>query len=478
MDRQPRCVFTMPDSLRVALVSLGCAKNLVDSEKMLGLLAEAGCAVTADEADADVIVINTCGFLEASRTEAHQVIREAIARKRDGTLRRVVVAGCLVQRDQGDILKCIDGVDALVGVNNRDDVVRAVLGNGTRGPGSVNLSVAAGGQAVDGAHRTTDLYLSDYHPFTQIDTARLRLTPRHYAYLRISEGCDQKCTFCTIPSIRGPMHGKPPRVVLDEARELVSDGAVEINLIGQDTTSYGLGEDRFDVGLAGLLRQLDAVDGLEWIRLMYVYPSVLTDEMLDAIADCERVCKYIDIPLQHIHDRVLKAMYRRIDRSGTERLLQRIRDHIPGVAIRTTMIVGFPGETDQEFEDLVRFIREFRFDALGAFVYSQEAKTPAGRMNNQVPDAVKRQRLHELMTAQQDVAFTLSDERVGAELEVLVDKRAKPNEVVARHRGQAPMVDSVTYVHDCDASPGEFVTVRCVGRDGYDLIAQPTRVEP
>ncbi len=475
----------MPDLPRVAFVSLGCAKNLVDSEKMLGQLAEAGCAITSDEDDADVIVINTCGFLEESRTEGDEVIREVIARKLAGTLKRVVVAGCLAQRDQGKMLDRIEGIDALVGVNNRDDVVRAVLGNSTWVPRAhgqrsscpLSLPVLTGGRAASGTHRTTDLYLSDYHQFSQIDTARLRLTPRHWAYLRISEGCDQKCTFCTIPSIRGPMHCKPPAVILDEARELVRDGAVEINLIGQDTTSFGLGGDRFEVGLAGLLRQLNALDGLEWIRLMYVYPSVLTDDMLDAIGESERVCNYIDIPLQHVNDRVLKAMHRRVDRARTERLLQRIRDRIPGVSIRTTMIVGFPGETDQEFEELVRFIRDFRFDALGAFTYSREPGTPAWAMTGQICDALKQQRIDELMTVQQRVAFALADERVGSRLEVLVDKRAEPGAVVARHQGQAPTVDSVTYVEDCDASPGEFVTVRCTGRDTYDLLAQPTPAE-
>jgi len=449
----------MADVTRVAFVSLGCAKNLVDSEKMLGQLAEAGCAVTADESDADVMVINTCGFLEASRTEADEVIREAVGRKSNGTLKRVVVAGCLVQRDKEAILQRIDGVDSLVGANNRDDIVRAVLGTG-RGK----------------ARRSTDVYLSDYHPFVQLDFARLRLTPRHYAYLRISEGCNQKCTFCTIPSIRGPMHCKPPGVVLAEARELVADGAVEISLIGQDTTSYGLGEDLSECGLADLLRQLNGVDGLAWIRLMYVYPSVLTDKMLDAIAECDGVCKYIDIPLQHINDRVLKAMHRRIDRRSTEDLLARIRDRIPGVAIRTTMIAGFPGETDREFDELVDFVENFRFDALGVFPYSREPETPAGRMNNQLPESVKQERVHSLMTAQQKVAFALADERKDTRFAVLIDEPVEDGVVRGRHQGQAPSVDSVTIVENCRALPGQFVNVRCVGRDDYDLVAMPTWV--
>jgi len=461
---------------RVAFVSLGCAKNLVDSEKMLGQLAEAGCAITADEDDADVIVINTCGFLEASRIEADDVIREATARKTAGSLKRVVVAGCLVQRDKEKILDRVSGIDALVGVNNRDDIVRAVLAHDVVKPRNGSNRKNGSPRERGAANRKPDLYLADYHPFVQIDTARLRLTPRHYAYLRISEGCDQKCTFCTIPSIRGRMHCKPPQVVLAEARELVADGAVEISLIGQDTTSYGIGEDPIEGGLASLLRQLNAVDGLGWVRLMYVYPSVLSDEILDAIADCEHVCKYIDIPLQHINDRVLKAMHRRIDRADTERLLRRIRDRVPGVAIRTTLIAGFPGETDEEFDELVQFIRDFRFDALGVFPYSLEPETPAGRMKGQVPEAVKRERTDALMATQQQVAFRLAEERIGTRFEVLIDEVAESGLVRSRYQGQAPMVDSVTYVDGRGLSPGEFVKVRCTDRDDYDLVAVPVQV--
>ncbi|MEK6797690.1 MAG: 30S ribosomal protein S12 methylthiotransferase RimO [Planctomycetota bacterium] len=444
----------MKKPLRVSFVSLGCAKNLVDSEKMLGQLAEAGCQITDDD-NADVTVINTCGFLDASRAEADEVIREVVQRKNAGTLRRVVVAGCLVQRDKESILERIPGIDALVGVNNRDDVVRAVVGRSRPAK--------------------PDVFLAEYHPFTQLDTARLRLTPRHYAYLRISEGCDQKCTFCTIPSIRGPMHCKPPQVVLHEARELVGDGAVELILIGQDTTSYGLSEDRFDGGLADLLRNLNDVDGVRRVRLMYVYPSVLSDDILDAVADCDRVCKYIDIPLQHVNDRILKAMHRCVDRPATEKLLDRIRTRIPGVTIRTTMIAGFPGETDAEFDELMTFVRDVRFDALGVFPYSLEPDTPAGRMKDQLPDAVKHARVDALMKAQQEVAFALGERQVGTTVSVLIDEKVESNVAAGRHDGQAPLVDGLTFVEHCDAEPGDFVTVRCTARRDYDLVARPTR---
>ncbi len=441
--------------LKVAFVSLGCAKNTVDSEKILGQLAEAGCALTDSAREADVAVVNTCGFLAAARDEAVEVIRGLVAVKNDrrARLRRVVVAGCLVQRDGEGLLDLVPGVDALVGVNNRDDVVRAATSQRRR-------------------RREVNAYLGDYHPFVNIDTARLRITPRHWAYLRISEGCDQKCTFCTIPSIRGKMHGKPPELILRETRELVADGAVELCLIGQDTTSYGM-DFGYEPGLAGLLRQLDTVDGVARIRLMYAYPSVFTDEIIDAIAESQRVVKYVDIPLQHINDRVLKAMHRRVDRRTTVDLIGRLRRRMPDVVLRTTLISGFPGETEDEHRELIDFVREFRFDALGVFPYSLEPDTPAGRMRDQLDDVTKQRRREELMLTQQEVAYNKADAAIGRVFEVLVDKPVKDGVQEARHDGQAPEVDSVTLVHGGNVAVGSFVRVRCTGRDGYDLVARP-----
>jgi ribosomal protein S12 methylthiotransferase len=455
------CIFeiavdgsTMKRPPRVAFVSLGCAKNLVDSEKMLGLLAEGGCEFTSDPQDADAIVINTCGFLDASRAEAHQAIAEAAAHKNSRRRPRVVVAGCLVQRDGSRLLQDVAGIDALVGVNNREDIVKAVLGRRPERP---------------------DLYLGDYYWRQDNDRSRLRLTPTHFAYLRISEGCNQSCTFCTIPSIRGPMHCKSAEQIVAEARELVADGAVEINLIGQDTTSYGA-DINYQPGLSGLLRELNRVDGLGWIRLMYVYPSDFTDEMIQAIADCEKVVKYIDIPLQHINDRILKAMHRRVTRLQTVTLLERIRRMIPGVALRTTMITGFPGETDAEFEELLEFVEDVRFDALGVFPYSQEPGTPAGRMRDQIPNEVKQARADELMNVQQEVAFELAEQRVGQVFTVLIDGPPAEGAQPSRHGGQAPEVDSMTLVRGARYQPGELVEVRCTATRDYDLIAMPTRV--
>jgi ribosomal protein S12 methylthiotransferase len=445
----------------VGFVSLGCAKNLVDSEKMLGQIAEAGCTLTGDPAEADVIVINTCGFLADSRVEALEAIEEMARYKTQGRCSRIVVAGCLVQRDGKKLLAEAAGIDALVGVNNRDDVVRAVLGE--RSDATRQDSERSGG---------VDLHLGDYHPHVDIDTSRMRLTPGHYAYLRVSEGCDQKCTFCTIPSIRGPMHSKPPEAILAEARELIADGAVEINLIGQDTTSYGA-DIGYGPGLAGLLRELNTLSGVGWIRLMYVYPSVFTDEMIEALATCDKVVKYVDIPLQHINDRVLKAMRRRITRAETERLLEKLRTRIEDVTIRTTFIAGFPGETRDEFEELLSFIHGFGFDALGVFPYSLEPDTPAGRMPEQLNDQDKQARADEIMAAQQSIAFARATRYIDRRFKVLVESDDGEC-IVGRHAGQAPEVDPVTYLDADDLSPGDFVDVRCTGTDEYDLIAEPT----
>ncbi len=452
----------MAKPTKVAFVALGCAKNLVDSEKMLGQIAEAGAVITADEADADVIVINTCGFLGASRDEAHDVIRQAIGFKRKGRCRRIVVAGCLVQRDGTKLLDAFPEIDALVGVHNRDDVPAAAL--------------KKVGRSRNKERPDPDLYLGEYYPHAWLDTARLRLTPRPYAYLRISEGCNQRCTFCTIPAIRGRMHSKPPEVVLAEAHELIGDGVVELNVIGQDTTSYG-DDIGYAAGLAGLLRELDRVPGARWIRLMYAYPSVFRDAIIDAIAECEHVVKYVDLPLQHISDRVLKAMHRRVTRKETERLLAKLRDRVPGIAIRTTLITGFPGETDAEFAELLTFVREFRFDALGVFPYSLEPDTPAGRMKHQVPDAVRQQRADAIMAAQQEIAFSRVSGQVGREFDVLVElpPPSKGEGLLqrARHAGQAPEVDSATLIEGGRYEPGAVVRVSCVGTKGYDLLARP-----
>jgi len=494
-------VLTRADATRpvVGFVSLGCVKNLVDSEKMLAQIAESGALISGDEGAADTIVVNTCGFLQAARAEVLELLEGLVQRKRRGELKRIVVVGCLVQRDGAKLLEAVPEIDALVGVHNRDDVTAAVWGART-GEDSAVTSAPRGlkpaapqrrkrrglksaarsrqGQREDEApdhSPKVDLYLGDYHPQPWSDRGRLRLTPRHYAYVRISEGCNQKCTFCTIPAIRGPMHCKPPDEIAAECRELITAGARELILIGQDTTCYG--EDiGYQPGLAGLLRKLDAeCDGAKWIRLMYAYPSVMTDEMISAIAECDRIVKYTDLPLQHISDRVLRAMQRRVTRNQTERLLEKIRRQIPDVTIRTTLMVGFPGETEAEFQELLDFVRDFGFDALGAFKYSLESDTPAGRMKNQLDEAAKQERYERLMLTQQEVALAAVRRFVGQTLEVIIDGTADKRRLVGRHAGQAPDVDSVCLLKGGMFAPGESLPARCVGTEGYDLLVQPQR---
>ncbi len=456
----PRDDARHPDALErdresppvVGFVSLGCVKNLVDSETMLARIAESGAVISADESVADTIVVNTCGFLQASRQEARDVIGGLVARKRRGTLRRIVVVGCLVQRDGAQLLRDMPEIDALVGVHQRDDVAAAVWGARSRQPAG--------------------LYLGDYQPQPWSDRGRLRLTPAHYAYVRISEGCDQKCTFCTIPAIRGPLHCKSPDELLAECREMIADGARELILIGQDTTSYGA-DSGYAPGLAGLLRTLDReCTGARWLRLMYAYPSVFTTEMIEAIAACDRVVKYVDLPLQHINDRMLRRMGRRVTRAETETLLSELRRRVPGITIRTTLIVGFPGETEEEFAELLEFVRGFGFDALGAFVYSREPDTPAGGLDGQLDEPVRRERYARLMAAQQEVAFAAAGRRVGTRLEVVVDGRDAAG-WVGRHAGQAPDVDAVCRLRAAKLTPGQLFAGTCVGTEGYDLVVEP-----
>jgi ribosomal protein S12 methylthiotransferase len=469
-----------PDPIEsVAFVSLGCAKNLVDSERMLGLLAADGLSITPDAASADAIVINTCGFLEASKEESMREINDAIALKEAGVCKRVIVAGCLVQRHKTKLLDDAPGIDRLVGVFDREHIVEAVRGaaNPRAAHGHYlgkyhDLSkelAEARGLAVGVGPQTKTSRL----PVFEDDRARLRLTPRHFAYLRMSEGCNQGCSFCTIPGIRGPMRSKPMQQILAEARELASDGAVELNLIGQDTTSYGT-DIGHDGGLSNLLRTLDKTlpRDVRWLRLMYAYPSCFTDEMIDAIAQCDRVVKYIDMPLQHINDRLLGVMKRRVTRRQIETLLHKLRTRIPGMAIRTTFIAGSPGETDTEHFELVRFVKDFGFDHMGVFPFSPEPGTPMGRMEGQVPDDVKQSRVEELMLAQQDVVFKRNAARVGESIDVLIEHRDGKT-YVGRYAGQAPDIDSVVYVASKSKHvPGDIVSVKISDFKAYDLVAE------
>ena len=480
----------------VAFVSLGCAKNLVDSERMLGLLAEDGIAITPDASRADAIVINTCGFLEASKEESLREIRDAVAMKAAGQCRRVVVAGCLVQRHKTKLLADAPGIDRLVGVFDREHIVEAVRGKANprqdhghylgkyhdlsrEAVASSELLVASGGKAFPPLATSNQQLATRPLPVFEDDRARLRLTPRHWAYLRIAEGCNQGCSFCTIPGIRGPMRSKPVGQILAEARELAADGAVELNLIGQDTTSYG--DDIGDAGgLSGLLRTLDRqLTDVGWLRLMYAYPSCFTDEMIDTIGACNRVVKYIDMPLQHVNDRLLTVMKRRVTGHQIRVLLAKLRQ-IPGMAIRTTLIAGSPGETDAEHAELVEFVKASRFEALGVFPYSAEPGTPMGRMGGQLPDDVKQARVEELMLAQQAIAFERAAATVGQTVRVMIDRpagRDAEDGYVGRTTGQAPDIDAVVHVdgNGTDLHPGQFVDVKVTDYQAYDLVARVPR---
>lgn len=496
---------------RIAFVSLGCPKNLVDSEKMLGVLRDSGFELVSDHAEADAVVVNTCGFLEASKDESLEVIQEAIARKEAGTLKRVVVAGCLVQRHRARMLEWAPGIDAMIGVFDRDHIVDAVGGPAARaanaGPGTAGADAPrywiAGNALQAAAERgvaTTGLTVNGKDGkgvgYFEDDSNRLRLTPRHWSYLRVSEGCNQRCAFCTIPSIRGKMRSKPVERIVAEARALLADGAFELNLIGQDTTSFGQ-DIGYDGGLVGMLEGVNTAiheHGAGWARLMYAYPTNFTDEMIDALGRLEHIVKYIDIPLQHMSDGMLRAMRRHATGAEQRALLAKLRERVPGIAIRTTFITGFPGESEADHQELLEFVQEFGFDAMGVFKYSREDGTPAGTMDQDpalhVPEEIKIERERELMLAQQEIAFEnaafVAEQR--CQFDVLMDgpaagrSAARPTSGVGqggvllsgRAYFQAPQIDSLTYVLSKEPlAPGELVRCTVVESNGYDLVAQP-----
>jgi len=437
-----------------AFVSLGCPKNLVDSERMLGRLSQDGYALVPDAEGADVVVVNTCGFIEPARQESLGVIREMLALKKQGKVGAVIVAGCLAERKKEDLLKEVPEVDHIVGVFGREEI----------------------SQVVDRALAQSLEQRSLFRPApvrAQDDTARLRITPRHYAYLKISEGCDRLCTFCAIPGMRGKHVTKPMEEVLREARELVADGVRELILVAQDTTYYGT--DLYGrVRLAELLRELDQLEGLEWIRILYAYPIHFTDELIATLAGAKRILPYLDLPLQHINDHVLRRMRRRVNRQGTEGLLAKLREAIPKLTLRTTFIVGFPGETDAEFEELLAFVQTERFERAGVFTYSLEPGTPAARLDGHLPEEIKLERRNRLMEIQQQVAFDWSRRQIGRELDVLIDGPDPdvPNHLLARSYADAPDIDGLVRIKGKGLHAGDLVRAKVTAADGYDLIAR------
>jgi len=457
----------------LALVSLGCHKNLVDAERMLACLTLDGFAVTADPDGADVAVVNTCGFIDLARAESDQHIDALEEMKRDGRLGRIVVAGCMAQRYGPLILHRHPDVDAVVGLAERErlaEICRQVLGGKP-----ARRKRKRHGARSDAAHGAL-VCVGPVPSGVPDDRERLRLTPRHYAYLRITEGCDNRCAYCAIPDIRGPLRSKPPERVLEEAEELVADGAKELVLIGQDTTAYG--HDRPDGGrIADLMEDLCEGSGARWIRLMYAHPASMPAELIDQFAAGLPLVPYVDLPLQHVCTRILESMGRRVGRAGIENLLDRLRAAVPRVAIRTSFLVGYPGETEADFEELLTFVQKVRFDHVGVFVYSPEEGTRAAALAGRVPAEVARQRWERLMAAAEALAHEAAARHVGETLEVLVDGADAGGRLAARHAGQAPEVDSAVLLPAGAARAGEFRTVRVTGAEGYDLVAEVMKDE-
>ena len=436
-----------------ALISLGCPKNLVDSEQMAGLLQLDGYRLVRQPEDADFVVINTCGFIGAAREESREVIREMLRLKQEGRLRGVIVAGCLAERDRAAMLRTYPQIDQLVGVFARDEISTAVERLMGDPAGRRTLFRTAPSRALSDGHR-------------------LRITPGHLAFLKIAEGCDRSCSFCTIPKLRGPYASKPIEQVVAEAEQLAADGVRELVLVAQDTSYYGrdlYGEPR----LARLLTRLDTVDGLAWIRLMYLYPMYVTDELIEVLASADKILPYLDLPLQHVNDEILRRMRRRVGRAQIERLLERLRRRIESLVLRTTLIAGFPGETDQQFEELLAFVRQQRFERLGAFAYCAEPGTPAAELDDQVPEDVKQLRRDRLMTAQQEITFDFNASQVGRRIDVLLDRNipGEKDAYVGRGHADAPEVDGVVYVTGENLAPGQIVPCEIVASRGYDLIA-------
>ena len=469
--------------MKIGMVSLGCPKNLVDSEVMLGLAQESGHQLTRDAADADVIVVNTCAFIDRAKQESIDTILEMAELKKTGKCQRLVVTGCMAERYRDELKAQIPEIDAVLGTGEVPEIVNAIGGSvshrisARRGPPHVPL-FRSNGEPVNLESRIPNPESRDLPTYIyDAETPRLLATPRHYAYVKIAEGCDYKCAFCIIPTLRGNYRSRPADSIVREARSLAARGVKELLLISQDTSFYGV--DRGERGaLARLLRELNTVDGLEWIRMLYLYPTTIGDDVLDAVAECEKVCSYIDLPLQHASDAVLKRMKRPGTRATYERLLDRIRTRIPGVTLRTTFIVGFPGETDDDFSQLQDFVRSVGFDHLGVFTYSHEEGTSAHGFEDDVPARVKTRRQSRLMSLQKKIVAKAQQLRVGQQVRLLVDGPSSEHELVLRARleGHAPDIDPVVYLTDCDPSAfsaGQFIQAEIVGSREYDLLARP-----
>ena len=473
MKDNARSFATKP---KVGMISLGCAKNLVDAEIMLGSVLQRGMEITSRPEDADVLVVNTCAFIDSAKEESIGAILEAHQQR--GLSRRpnqkLIVSGCMSQRFAKELRQEMPEVDAFIGFDQVSElgmVIENILAK--------RATLNAQRPTLNGENNDVELAFADTRPtyIPDYDTPRFRLTPSHFAYVKIAEGCNHPCSFCVIPQMRGKHRSRFPKSVLAEISALVREGVREINLISQDTTYYGMDLWPSKAGprqpvdsargptLSALLREIQEIEGEFWVRLLYTHPAHWSDELIEAIAQCDKVARYIDIPLQHIDDSVLKSMRRETSRAHIENLIHRLRAGIPGLALRTTFIVGFPGETDAEFESLLDFIRCMRFERLGIFKYSQEMGSRAAKMPGQIPAKIKNARYRVAMLAQQQIAHEVACEKVGRELKLLVDQ---PH--IARGESDAPDVDARVVLSKA-APVGDFIWRRITGSRGYDLLA-------
>ena len=440
---------------KIGFISLGCPKNLVDTEVMLGLLQKEGHTITADKSEAEIIVVNTCSFIESSKKESIETILETAELKKSGRCRRLIVAGCMAERYPKEIRSDLVEVDAILGTNQLEQIVRVVSGDAIALPNTFGRSDA-------------DFYLYDH------TTPRSLATPAYTAYIKIAEGCDHTCSFCIIPKIRGRFRSRSIHSLVQEARMLAERGVKEITLVSQDTTSFGLDLGVQD-GLAHLLSVLAKVDGLRWIRFLYVYPDLVSDRLVEVVNANDKVCKYIDMPLQHASARMLKSMRRGGNRASLERMIERIRTNIPGVTFRTTMIVGYPGETEEDFQELKAFCRDIEFDRLGVFSYSDEENTLAYELPGKVPLRTAERRRQELMKQQVKIAKAKNRLLVNKDVPVLIEGPAQESELLLQGRleSQAPEIDGVCLINDSEVgpvSPGEFRTIRITRAIEHDLL--------
>lgn len=445
--------------MKIGVVSLGCPKNLVDSETMLGLIHEENYEITNDPSEAEIIIVNTCGFIESAKEESINTILQMAEYKKSGSCKYIIVTGCLSQRYAEELFNELPEADAIAGVEVYDEI------------GSIIKRVMNGERFIMLERSKPDVIYTSKETFLP----RILTTPSYTAYLKIAEGCDNCCSYCAIPKIRGPYRSKPMEQVLKEAKALADNGVKELIVVAQDTTRYGEDLPGGKLLLADLLKELNKIESLKWIRVMYCYPNNFTDELIETFASLDKVCKYVDLPLQHASNRLLASMNRYDTREEVETLLAKLRKRIPGIVIRTTFIVGFPGETDADFEELKEFVEQQRFENAGVFAYSQEEGTVAGAMPNQIPDKIKQERYHELMALQAQISEEIHKDTEGQTLEVLIEGIEEDGSGLhyGRSYREAPDIDGLVFIENPgDIKPGCFVKVNILQGFTYESVGE------